>query len=127
MTFLSENNYLKAKWRIFVHRDFFLQKLFFPLFSTKNWEFVQFHYGQIFCSVRFHLYRPFSRESTGRELSKSINACVGAQLRLDSVLKPKNTENSTKMLQILEHQKKLSNFTIDKFFPLWLNKSEIRH
>jgi hypothetical protein len=87
MTFLSEKKYLKAKWRIFVHRDFFLQKLFFPLFSTKNWEIVQYHYGQIFGSVRFRLYRPFSRESTGRELSKSINAYGGAELRLDSVLK----------------------------------------
>jgi hypothetical protein len=89
MTFLREKNYLKAKWRIFLHREFFLQKLFFPLFSTKNWEIVQFHYGQKFCSVRFRLYRLFSRESTGRELSKRINACVGAEMRLDSVLKPK--------------------------------------
>jgi hypothetical protein len=66
-------------------------------------------------------FRPFSRESTGRELSKSINACGGAEMRLDSVLKPKNIEDSTKRLQILEHQKKLSNFTMDKFFPLWFD------
>jgi hypothetical protein len=90
----------------------------FPLFSTKNREFVQFHYGQIFCSVRSRSYRPFSRESTGREPTESINACGGAQLRLDSVLKPKNAENSPKKFQIQDHKKKLSNFTLDKFFPL---------
>jgi hypothetical protein len=47
--------------------------------------------------------------------------CGGAKLRLDSVLKPKNTENSTKKLPILEQQKKLSNFTMDKVFPLWFD------
>jgi hypothetical protein len=82
-------------------RFFFLQKLIFPLFRSKNWEF---HYGQIFCSVRFRSYRPFPRESTGRELSKRLSACGGAQLRLNSVLKPKNTENSAKNGQNQKHQ-----------------------
>jgi hypothetical protein len=42
--------------------------------------------------------------SPGRELSKRFSACGGAQLRLDSVLKPKNTENSTKNGQNQKHQ-----------------------
>jgi hypothetical protein len=82
--------------------------VFSCFFSTKNWEIVQFHLGQIFCSVCFRSYRPFPRESTGRELSKSFSACGGAHPRLDcylgSYLRPKNTENSTKNGQNQKHQ-----------------------
>jgi hypothetical protein len=95
---------LKAKWGNWYFEKFSCKNGFFLFFSIKNWEIVQFHLGQIFCSVCFRSYRPLPRESTGRELSNSFSACGGAHPRLDSVLRPKNTENSTKNGQNQKHQ-----------------------
>jgi hypothetical protein len=40
---------------------------------------------------------------------------VGAELRIDSVLRPKNAQNSTKNGKNLLLQKKFSNFSMDQF------------
>jgi hypothetical protein len=44
-------------WKIL---RFFLQKLIFQGFCTKNWKIVQFHYGDTFCLHSFRLEPPIS-------------------------------------------------------------------
>jgi hypothetical protein len=53
MTFLRKKMILKAKWGNWYFEKFSCKNGFFLFFSAKNWEIVQFHLGQNFCSVKF--------------------------------------------------------------------------
>jgi hypothetical protein len=65
-------------------------------FGTKNWEIVQFHLGQIFCSANFRWDSPIFPKNTGLGLLKYIIATGGQIVSENSALKAKNTKNSTK-------------------------------
>jgi hypothetical protein len=56
-------------WRIL---RFFLPKLNFQGFSTKNWKIVQFHYGDTFYWHSFRHESPISFESKGLEHFKNV-------------------------------------------------------
>jgi hypothetical protein len=77
MTFLREKMILKAKWGNWYFKKFSCKNGFFLFFSTKNWEIVQFHLGQIFCSVKFRQDSPIFSDSTGLEHSKLIISSGG--------------------------------------------------
>jgi hypothetical protein len=73
-----------------------LQKWIFPVFSTKNWEIVQFHLGQIFCSASFRWGSQCFYETTGLEPTLYSIATHCDIVLSNSVLKAKNSQNSTK-------------------------------
>jgi hypothetical protein len=72
MTILRKKMILKSKWGHWFFEKFSCKNGFFLFFSTKNWEIVQFHLGQIFCSVKFRQDSPIFPNSTGLEHSKLI-------------------------------------------------------
>jgi hypothetical protein len=81
MTLLRKKIILKAGWGNWYFEKFSCKNGFFLFFSTKNWEIVQFHLGQFFCSVKFRQDSPIFPKSTGLEYSKLIISSGGAIVR----------------------------------------------
>jgi hypothetical protein len=70
---------------------FFCKSYFFHFLVLKTGKLSNFTMDKFVSVYKDH----FPVKVQVENFSKSIKACGGAQLRLDSVLKPNNTENST--------------------------------
>jgi hypothetical protein len=84
-------------WKIGILR-ILAAKMDFSYFSTKNWEIVQFHLGQFFCSVSFRWGSQCFYETTGLEPTLYSFATHCDIVCTNSVLKAKNSQNSTRGL-----------------------------
>jgi hypothetical protein len=69
-------------------------------FSTKNWEIVQFHLGQIFCSANFRWDSPIVPKNRGLGLLKYIIPTGGQIVSENSALEVKTPKTVLKTGEI---------------------------
>jgi hypothetical protein len=103
---------------------FFLLKLIFLGFSTKNWKIVQFHHGDTFCWHSFRLETPISYESRGLEHFKNVRQSSRKycqQILCQGRKTAKTVLKTAKTAKIHFCRQKFSNFYMDQFSPFGLN------
>jgi hypothetical protein len=113
-----------GQWRILT---FFLQKLIFLGFSTKNWKIGQFHHCialRHFCWHSFRLESPISYESRGLEHFKNVRQSSRKycqQILCQGRKTAKTVLKTAKTRKIHFCRQKFSNFSMDQFSPFGLN------